>query len=172
MSLMAQLRKSRYVLIILGLVVLYAVFNKSINYEVGLLYLRVTNNELININNLSIEVPYKYVRKVQPSDVTFTDFPDGQGKIIVRSEFVYDFDKYVDNYLRHIKSINYEVIETGKLTIGGAQGFLIRSGSSLHRDIEEVTVLIPEKRVMVNYKGNHHKWHDYFTIIQSIKFTN
>jgi hypothetical protein len=172
MPLIAQTRKSRYVLIVLGLVVVYAVFNKSINDEVGLLYLRVANTESIKINNLSIEVPYKYVRKVQQSDVTFTDFPDGQGTIIVRSEFVYDFDKYVDNYLRHIKLINYELIETGKVTISGAQGFLIRSGSISHKDIEEVTVLIPEKRVMVNYKGNHHKWDDYFTIIQSIKFTN
>lgn len=171
MPLTMSTRKFRYVIIVLGLLVaVYAVFSKTINNKAGLLYLKIINTEAVKINNISIKVPYKYVRKIEPTDVTFTDYPDGEGTIIVRSRFVYDLNKYVDNYLRHIESNNYQIIETGKVIIGGAQGYLIKSGHSSQKDIQEVTILIPDKQVMINYKGKGRKWDEYFTIVETIRF--
>lgn len=170
MSLIRMFMKLKYLMLVLCLIVVYVIFVEAINDKVGLLYLRIVNTESVKIGNVTINIPYRYVRKIQQSDVTFTDFPDGEGTVIIRSQFVYDFDIYVDNYVKHVESANCKIVETGKVTIGGEKGYLIKSDCSSNKHCQEITILVPDKHVMINYQGSYDKWDDYFVIMHSIRF--
>lgn len=156
--------------VILAILIACIMFYNSLGHGITLVYMYFTNKENITLNNMSLALPFNYVRDKTDQDLTFSKYPSGGGYVYITSSFDMDKDEFSKKYKLLTKKFKMEPYAENDVLINNNKAYFLGLRSIESPDIADIYILIPSKRVMINYYGSYSKWDEYYSVIKSIKF--
>lgn len=159
-----------YLVVLIILLSIIAIYYNRIQYGITLGYMYLVNTKVINVNNISVKLPYSYVRNISNDDLSFSKYPSGDGTVYVKSNFEMDSDGFRNSYVRLLSKSNMKLYKEENVSIDNNSAYSLYFKQNESSDVTDIYILIPTKKVMINYYGNSNSWNDYFSVIKTIKF--
>lgn len=155
---------------ILAILLTCIIFYNSLGHGITLVYMYCTNEENITFNNMSLVLPFNYARDITDQDLTFSRYPSGDGYAYITSNFDMNKEEFSKKYKLLTKKFKMEPYAENDILINNIRAYFLGLRSTESPDIADVYILIPSKRVMINYYGSYNKWDEYYSVIKSIIF--
>lgn len=146
------------------------IFFKQIENSIVLVFMYYSNREPIIVKNLSISLPYNYLRSIDNDGFSFTKYPSGDGYVHIKNNFEMSKDKFIQRYKSLLNKNDMKSYREEEIVIDNTAAYIICFRQSENSNIVDNYVNIPSRKILINYYGNINTWNEYFSVLSTIKF--
>jgi len=150
-------------------------FEKQVDILLGriyFVYLYFKNDSLVKFSDVTLDVPFYYIRTQSEDHLTLLHYPTGNGLIMASTGSHLSRIEFVERYSTFLQLSGLKKVNEGIVHVGGVQGYSIEAMSKTDPNYFRIFVVVPDKNFFIEYMGNEKEKETFFSVIKSVSFGN